>query len=351
MTGNSAGDVEVARQSSGEPADGSCVSCGHALLRAVRRYRTTTKPGRQIFSDCSLYECGNCGLVQVSPRPTLAELAEYYAVDYREGLCAGSDVADSTKFPKDNLFYYNRGQSAAELIGNQLANHPLRILDVGAGWGHILHALGQRFPNSTRYAIELSEVCIRHLRSLGIEVFAEAAEDVLPRIDQTFDLIVISHVLEHVLDPLRMIRQLHDRLAPGGHLFVEVPHIPADSPRRYPDHVWAPRFDEPHITFFSPATLSGALESAGLEVSLCETAGPEYRYISSLRYRTPTLRWLVQRWIPDRLFHFLRRQAFTQPLRVQEREEAFYRYGGLRIWVRCLGRKREAQSASHGHSR
>jgi SAM-dependent methyltransferase len=158
--------------------------------------------------------------------------------------------------------------------------------------------------------------------------------------EQRFDVIVLSHVFEHLLDPRGVLDLIRASLAPGGALYIEVPNIPAESLLRFPDHVWAPRFDEPHITFFSTATLYTLLASAGFEPQFCDTAGAEYRYISGLRFRLPPLRWFLQDIVPRPLFHWLRTQGFTRALRVPERVESFYQYGGCRIWIRSISTKK-----------
>lgn len=316
----------------------SCLACRSEMSR-VRPYRTDSRNGRRALGRAWLYECRQCKLVQAAPLPTPQELADYYAVDYRRGGYYGSDVADASRFPKDNLFYFNRGQSIAELVSPYVTRTEPRVLDIGAGYGHILHSFGRRYPNSTRLAIEFSNVCVDHLCAIGVHVETDPVEKVLPRREGQFDAVVISHVLEHLMDPLGVLRMVRRSLVDDGVLFIEVPNIPADSLTRYPDHVWAPRYDEPHITFFSLDTLRGLLETAGFRVEFCETAGPFYKDIPGWRYRLPAARWLVQRWMPARLFHFLRRQSFTKPARVQEREESFYQYGGFRIWIRSIARK------------
>ncbi len=309
-------------------------------MRRVRRYRTNTRYGRAVFGEAWLHECPHCGLVQAVPRPALQALADYYARDYRREGYAGSDVADLSTFPKDNLFYFNRGQSVAELLSLYVQKDNPHILDIGAGYGHVLYALGQRYPNSARSAIECSEMCVRCLKSMGVQVFTRPVEEILPRMARQFDLVVATHVLEHLLDPREVLRLIHSRLAPGGALCIEVPNIPAESLLGYPNHVWTPRFDEPHITFFSRSALCDLLESVGFDLQFCDTAGPEYKYISPLRFRLPPVRSFLQGLLPTSLFFFLRRQRFTQSFRVQEREESFYRYGGFRIWTRSVSRKR-----------
>lgn len=317
-----------------------CLVCDEPLGRPVRPYRCHTKHGRVVFGDAWLAGCSGCSLVQATPMPRPEALKGYYETDYRRRGYAGSDVADPDTFPRDNLFYLNRGRSIAELVDSHV-DPPRRILDVGAGYGHVLHALGERYPDAERVAVEPSEACLGHLQGMGIvvrEAPVEEAMSSLPGGGDGFDLIVMSHVLEHLLEPGPTLESLGARLAPGGWLFVEVPNVPAGSLLDHLDHVWAPRFDEPHVTFFGRGTLAGLLRRLGFEVVFCDTAGPEYRRVSRLRFHLPHWRWFVQRLIPERLFHALRRQRFTRGLRVQEREAEFYEYGGLRLWIRAIAR-------------
>ena len=318
----------------GEP----CCVCGGGPLRLIRPYRTQSPHGARLFRGGSIARCDECRTVQLTPRPDAGQLASYYQADYRRGQLYGADVADPATFPRDNLYYYNRGQSVAERIAEHVTREDARILDVGTGYGHVLHALGERFPASSRLAIEFSDAAVDHLRSIGIEVEVAPVETVLGHLDRTFDIIALSHVLEHLLEPVRVLELLRTRLRADGVLYVEVPNIVPEMLTRYPDHPWAPRYDEPHVTFFSTESLKHVLERAGFDVVSCETAGPLYREISRLRFRLPPFRVTVQRWIPRRLFRWLRGMRATAALRVQDREEAFYQYGGFRIWIRAIAR-------------
>lgn len=317
---------------------GTCLSCGHAETRRVRRYRVTSSYGRQLFKDGWLVECTLCELVQLAPLPTSGALSDYYAVSYRK-VHGGTEVADVSRFPRDNLFYFNRGQAVTEALAPHIAAESPRVLDIGAGWGHILHAFGERYPRSSRIAIEFGEVCMPHLRSLGIEVFTQPVEEVLSEMRQQLDVVVLSHVLEHLLDPARVLRMIHDALVPGGILWVEVPNIPAETLLRFPDHKWAPRFDEPHVTFFSTPALRRMVAGSGFELVACDTAGPGYRHVSALRYRMPPFRATLERAMPRPVFDFLRKRRFTERLRTSNHEESFYMRGGFRLWIRSVWRK------------
>ena len=314
-----------------------CVNCRSTQLSRVRPYRTQSREGRALFGGSWLEECGACGLVQITPMPTAERLDQYYRDDYRKLGMYGADVADTSRFPRDNLYYFNRGRAVAELVAPHFAaDQPLRVLDVGAGYGHILHAVGTRFPKSRLHAIEYSELAVRHLRGIGIVVDSEPAETVLGRDAELWDLVVLSHVLEHLREPAKTLEMIRSRLAPGGLLYVEVPNITPEGLRTYPDHMWAPRYDEPHTLFFSQDVVLRVMEHAGFAKVFCDTAGPRYRYVSGLRFRMPPLRSTLAGLLPRAIFDFLRRQQVTKGVRVQEREPTFFEFGGDRIWIRSL---------------
>ena len=286
--------------------------------------------------------CKKCSFVQSMPVPCSQELADYYESKYRLGRRYGADVADTTNFPYDNLFYFNRGESIAELVSKYIepnsGNSKLRVLDIGTGFGHILHSMGKRFPNSEKYAIEISDICIEHLKSLGVHVFTEPAEKILPKLKQKFDIIILSHLFEHLVNPLEFLSLLSSNLSPTGLLYIEVPNIPVESLEKYPDHKWAPRVDEPHISFFSQKTLVTILEKVNFEVLFCDTAGYKYKYVSGFRFYLPKLQASFLNLMPRWLFSFLRNNRFTSPLRIGKREKPFYEYGGFRIWVRGISK-------------
>lgn len=315
----------------------TCLVCGHGDLTPVRRYRAESASGKALFGSGQVTRCAACGQPQLSPLPSDDELSRYYATEYRKGGRYGADAADLSAFPKDNLFFYNRGVSITELLRPRLTTtRPLRILDVGAGYGHILQMLGEAFPTATRVAHELSEPCVAHLRRIGVLVLQGDLSAALAGHPEPFDVIVLSHVLEHLRTPVETLAMLRSHLRPEGLLYVEVPHVSPDALTRYPDSPWAPRHDEPHLTFFGAAQLRALLERAGYRADFVETAGPAYRDVSALRYALPPLMPTVRRLVPRSLLQKLQRQQGVQRATLPERSPDFYAYGGYRIWLRSV---------------
>ena len=317
-----------------------CLGCTRDGLLPIRAYRTDSVHGKLLFGQASICRCQSCGLVQIAPIPAPGDLRNYYAIGYRESGRYGSEQASASQFPRDNLFYFNRGESAttllASFVGPRAREGMLRVLDIGAGFGHTLHSLTRRYPGSESFAVEISEPCVHHLMSLGVTVYTAPAAEVISALKERFDLIILSHVLEHLPDPVGTLAALRRLLLPGGLLYIEVPNIPPDSLTRYPKHKWFPRADEPHITFFSRETLRAALKTQQWRILFCETAGPEYRFVSRLRFHAPQLRPLILGLLPRGLKAFLRRQRLTKTLQMSEREPSFYEYGGCRLWLRSV---------------
>lgn len=315
---------------------GVCPSCQGSEIGVLRRYRTNTAAGRKLFAGRDLARCGSCGLVWVTPMPDKGLVDAYYRTEYRKCVRYGVTASDVEQFPHDNLFYLNRGRSSVALLDRFIEAKPSRAMDIGAGFGHWLHALREEHPACVTVAVELSEPAVKHLRAIGQEVIDQPVESVLPRGDSRYDVVVLSHVLEHLVRPQDMLGIIRESLTGDGRFFVEVPHIPEEYYRTCLDHVWAPRYDEPHTYFFTAQSLRGVLERAGFRVLFCDSAGPSYRPIARWHYNLPPVRWMADELVPKPVIQWLRKQKATSGIRMQEREPSFYEYGGPRIWLRAV---------------
>jgi SAM-dependent methyltransferase len=133
-------------------------------------------------------------------------------------------------------------------------------LDIGCGIGEYsekLLALGWRvtgieiFPSVAEAAGAIE----------GLSVHCGTVHD-LPASDSSFDLVVMSHVLEHVPRPRLDLERILRLLKPGGRLHLMVPNADAVE-RKLLGEFWHP-YDVPlHLFHFTPATLSALLGSVG----------------------------------------------------------------------------------------
>ena len=101
------------------------------------------------------------------------------------------------------------------------------VLDLGCGFGHLLELVQRLEPSFALSGADAFEACVEGTRERvpQARVFevSETRIDFDP-IGKDFDTCVMAHSLEHMLDPVGTLRELLDRLAPGGHLVLAVPN-------------------------------------------------------------------------------------------------------------------------------
>jgi len=139
-----------------------------------------------------------------------------------------------------------------------------RILDVGCGNGGLLTALRDRgFTDLTGF--DPAPACIARIQSQGIAACTVALplsnQEAIVGHQGPYDLIVLSHVLEHVYDAHAVLASLLPLLAPEGRLYLETPDPTRYSTQGFPPFYF---FDPEHINHFSSASLVYLGSSLGL---------------------------------------------------------------------------------------
>ncbi len=205
----------------------------------------------------SIHRCRGCDLLASGPTldgPALAAL--YGAGFYEKG---------ARRFRLSLAERIMRGfrEARARRI-HSLLKGPSRILDVGCGRGFTLAALQAK--GHEVHGTQLSSEAVAfaqevlHLRHIESRDLLEIGYP-----EASFDMVTLYHVLEHVGDPVQVVREISRILRPGGLLIVEVPHaegLGALVSGRY----WL-GWDVPYHRFhFTQATLGGLVREAGLEV-------------------------------------------------------------------------------------
>ena len=216
---------------------------------------STRATARFAVSDCSapIVVCDGCGLGRFEPIPSEDEVASFYPNEYY-----GSPGA---KFL--SLVEWWVRVVAARHIRFLSAGLPpgARVLDVGCGRGVVLGPLAER--GFEAHGVEISEHATRgadpraSIRIAGDLVEAGYEKD-------SFDQIVIWHVLEHLRQPLETLEECRRILKPGGRLVVAVPNFSSWQARLAGAswfHLDAPR----HLFHFPLASLRQLLERCGFE--------------------------------------------------------------------------------------
>ena len=197
-----------------------------------------------------------------------------------------------------------------------------QILDVGCAEGSLLRAVANLAPGSVRVGVEPNPAFGTFAEAwAGATVYRDLAE--VERSGRTFDLITVSHVLEHVREPVEFLKRLSALCSSTGTLFVDVPD--AARYRSLNDlHI-------AHLFHFSSASLENVGMRAGLVPVRLEKHSPT-RHPLSVRalFRSAV--------VASTLVSDTERQLVRRQIRRLALWSPASRSGARRSLVRCSGR-------------
>ena len=139
---------------------------------------------------------------------------------------------------------------------------PKKILEVGAGDGSILHYLNEWNFGDELHALEIAQSGVEKIKNLNLKkIIAAQTFDgyQIPYPDDSFDLIILAHVLEHVEHERILLRELK-RVA--KYIVIEVPKDYRLGVDKRMKHF----LDYGHINMYTPTSLRFLLKSEGLEL-------------------------------------------------------------------------------------
>lgn len=191
-----------------------------------------------------LMRCGSCRLVFHCEFTDEAELREYYDDYYDVENLVFSPITDS-RF-RDLLLSFESCRRS---------NH---ILDVGCGSGHFLKVAIEMGWKA--HGTEIASSAFEQLSRLGINSFCGKLESA-NYAGEFFDVVYCSEVIEHLVDPMTLLREIGRILRPGGLLYLTTPNFDSLS-RRVLGSKWRVIGKE-HICYFTPGSLARAIREAG----------------------------------------------------------------------------------------
>jgi len=160
----------------------------------------------------SYFRCSSCPLVFLYPQPSVPELA----AAYQNYLPERQDQIQAWFRSLEEVI-----QKSADLIEERVK--PGKILDVGSGYGFFLQYMAQKGWQAD--GIEISQpgrnYCQTHFP--GLRIRSNPLPD--PSIpDRSYDVVTLFYVIEHLADPLLVLREAFRLLKPGGLLLLRWPH-------------------------------------------------------------------------------------------------------------------------------
>jgi SAM-dependent methyltransferase len=237
--------------------------------------------------------CAACGLAYVTPRRSAQALAAMY----------GDDTYWRSPSPKTHGYADYRSEQPRYLrtfrkrLDYALRDGPAggRALDVGSAAGFCMAVLRERGFDVD--GVEVSPVIAsyaQHELGFGDRVFVGFLQDA-PLPLGAFDLICMWDVVEHVPDPVALLRRARALLAPGGRLVIETQDIDSRFARALGSR-WHHFKHAEHIYHFNPSTIRRLLGEAGFRLErLTHRYGGKYVSTSFIAERAGRLHPAVSR--------------------------------------------------------
>ena len=287
----------------------ACPVCGGTVRELLQRDLVDNAffvaPGRW-----TLYRCARCRSAYLDPRPNAASIGKAYGVYYTHAVdeprasSARPGTVRRLKMALTNGYvnsrYGTRRQPAsglgvwlAKLLPQRRQKRDAefrylpkprpgqRLLDIGCGNGDFL--LNARDAGWDVMGVDPDPKAVAAARQRGLTVSVGSIELFAGESD-CFDAITLSHVLEHLHEPVQFIHAVHRLLKPGGVVFVDTPNIESRGARRWGRN-WRGLETPRHLVLFSRAGLVGLLNAGGFDnvETKRRTAVRKSMYLVSLR--------------------------------------------------------------------
>jgi len=255
-----------------ERAPQQCIICGGS-----RRLPMMEQDGYTVF------QCGNCGLGVLDPRPSHEELGllyekEYFDSQYRAGLRADS--------PEMKRRISQEGHRIAFFRKFKRNGH---IVDIGCGMGYFLFAARQFGYTVT--GVDISDHASSYIRDELKIAMKTGHIEIIDFPEHSIDVITMWHFLEHTDDPRRYIDQVSRWLKPDGLLVVDVPNYEGtDAQKIGQDWVgWQLPY---HLYHFTPDTLARLLSQHGFDI--IRTKNYHSEYVKNKLRKIPGINFLAR---------------------------------------------------------
>ena len=164
-------------------------------------------------------------------------------------------------FTKYSMYWWsNRFQA---MLARRYGKRGARLLEVGSGMGHLVGQLEDTFET---YGMDLNHWAIKQSKSVikKTQLQTASAQD-LPFRDDSFNVVIIKHIVEHLPDPRKAIQEIGRVTEPAGTLILATPNL--DSLLKpWKGKKWIGYQDPTHISLKQPVEWLSFIKEAGFEL-------------------------------------------------------------------------------------
>ena len=168
----------------------------------------------------NVYYCQVCDIAMLDDKRSEADLKKFYDTDYRKKF---KPRLNETSNPQELFDIYSNFQEDRVNLVKRFLTKEMRLLEIGCSAGMFLFHI-------KKYVREIigidydSKAANFASKKCSCQVFNTDIENTTLK-EQTFDIICMFQVLEHIKDPYRFFEKYKKYLKPNGIIYVEVPNL------------------------------------------------------------------------------------------------------------------------------
>jgi 2-polyprenyl-3-methyl-5-hydroxy-6-metoxy-1,4-benzoquinol methylase len=166
-----------------------------------------------IENNYRMVSCASCGFVQNYTPSTQKDYDKFYEESFYSTTYIERSLTDNEKR------YFNK---TVDLLEGVIGQRDLSIFDIGCGVGYLLEAL-QTHGYSNLFGVDPSLSCVDLLNGKSGIRCKQGFISSIPFHNQYADIVILSHIIEHLLDLETSLQSVANKLAPNGKVYVEVP--------------------------------------------------------------------------------------------------------------------------------
>lgn len=219
------------------------------VLSGRHKHKVSNKPKQKI--RFSIQECQTCSLAQTIPKPYEDSFTSDCYQEVSDLECRLSRISKI------------RGYANAALNQIQKYKDKGKLLDLGCSIGVLVSEAEQR--GYTAVGIEANQLAVSKGRELfNVQILTEDIYTTSLKA-ASLDVIMLTHVLEHIESPTRLLKQLKHLLKEDGILYISVPNF-SGLMAKFKHRHWRGLDPMRHLWQFTPSTLTHLLKKADFQV-------------------------------------------------------------------------------------
>ena len=232
----------------------SCLLCGGNQGEFILKWK-----------DCYyLNQCKECSAIStnIDTFNSSEHVGSIYEQDYFKNTL---ETVQNTVDYRKTLFGEERYQFCIKRLN--LSEKEISVLDVGCGLGYFLETLKDKGIKARGLEVDpyQRDVCLKK----GLDVLTS---DLSQEYDESYDLITLFDVLEHLTEPVEFFKLAYSKLKPGGHIIAFTPNINSFG-FELMGNTQNLLYPFQHVCFYNPSSIKYLSEKAKLNISSVEYFG------------------------------------------------------------------------------